>query len=289
MGLNLGTGVQMHAINSAKKRRPLPDVKPKAKFAHQESTIVLGYRDPVRLEELRDSSFRFELLSKTIRSTIAKGGLSNLWSINGAAKSSPSVLLNLLIEQATAEALPLIRRPMTPAECMNGCDFGFSDYEVIRQATNIATKHVRAQKVITRPYKINDGGSLILRDGRPVQGYEAMFRIVYPVQLTDDGKKIQEWDDPTAKCASGFDGKALPLSPKGDAEDVLIDAFMRAMLRDLLADYVGQEDAGWLLEYLDSKGNRRPFTDQERQRASRLITRLAEHETELRRFACLLT
>ena len=100
--MNNATNPQTRA---SKSKRPLRDRKSPHKHAHQDSTIVIG--------DWGESPFqvRYELLKKTIRTVILRGGLESLWMTDPTdGQRKPSTLLNDLIETATAEGLYLLRR-----------------------------------------------------------------------------------------------------------------------------------------------------------------------------------
>ncbi len=101
----------MYATNPAKSRtrkvRPLRDVQPLTRHAHQDATLVLGDYSEASIFEPR-----YDLLKTTIRKVILRGGLESLWTVDPQdGQRKPSALLNGLIEDATLSGLYLLRRP----------------------------------------------------------------------------------------------------------------------------------------------------------------------------------
>jgi hypothetical protein len=299
----------VHASNPrTRKRKPLRDVEPPRKHAHQDATLVLGdYSEP------SDFKPRYELLKKTIRTVILRGGLESLWLTDPeSGRRNPSALLNGLIEDATLSGLHLLRRPQITQrelpliELFEGDDYGqvkdealgltlpaFSDAELVREAKCIADGIVKQQKIIKRPYKRNEDGTPVLNDrGKPVKGYKCVgLRIEHPVQNRDkDDNLVNEWTDPTAGFVSGLDGRPVDGGRTTDYAQVAtnqqVAEFQRQLLHEVLAKHLGQDDSEFLLDYLNGRFPESPETTE---MAELLMLKLAPYRKELEQFRDLLT
>jgi hypothetical protein len=306
---NLLHGGLVHASNPrTRKRKPLRDVQPPRKHVHQDATLVLGdYSEP------SDFKPRYELLKKTIRTVILRGGLESLWLTDPeSGRRNPSALLNGLIEDATLSGLHLLRRPQITQrelpliELFEGDDYGqvkdealgltlpaFSDAELVREAKCIADGIVKQQKIIKRPYKRNEDGTPVLNDrGKPVKGYKCVgLRIEHPVQNRDkDDNLVNEWTDPTAGFVSGLDGRPVNGGRTTDYAQVAtnqqVAEFQRQLLHEVLAKHLGQDDSEFLLDYLNGRFPESPETTE---MAELLMLKLAPYRKELEQFRDLLT
>jgi hypothetical protein len=261
----------------SRKRKPLRDVQPIARHAHQDSTLVLG--DRLASPEFRK---RYELLKTTVRRVILRGRLFTLMP-----DDKPSALLNGLIEQATGEGLALLREPATATDWTNGSP-AFSDAEVVRAAKCIADKIVKAQKVITRKCKRDDAGNPILKDGKTVRGYQCVgLRIEHPIRNQDENPD-QPWTSPVDSFVVGMDGHTINGGRTTNYSQVgtqaMVSRFQRQMLHEVLEKYLG-EDADFLIDYLAGRYDS-PVADE---MAACLIECLKPHRDELEQFRDLLT
>lgn len=287
----------MHATNPTLHRRPLRDVTP-AKFAHQDSTIVIDW-DPQTPNDLFQT--RYELLKATIRQVIFRGGLESYWETNpktGVRK--PSTLLNDLIENATSEGLYLLRPQITASELLHSdmsdeviqlTRYPLSDAELVRQAKCIADKVVKSQKIIKRPYKRDEAGNLVLRDGKPVRGYKCVgLRTEHPVRNRDiNDNPVQGWSSPVDNFISGIDGRPInggQTTNYAYATDAMVNEIQRRTLREVLSEYLGRDDAEWLLDYTDG---RYPKSAEGDEMAEALTEKLKPYSAELEKFRSLLT
>lgn len=302
----------MYATNPAKSRtrkvRPLRDVQPLTRHAHQDATLVLGDYSEASIFEPR-----YDLLKTTIRKVILRGGLESLWTVDPQdGQRKPSALLNGLIEDATLSGLYLLRRPQITKRELPFVELfergsydqvkdsivsltlpAFSDAELVREAKCIADKVVKQQKIIKRPYKRDEAGNLILNDkGKPVKGYKCVgLRIEHPIQNRDiHDKPVNAWTDPTDGLVSGIDGRPVNGGRTTDyaqaATSQHVAKFQRQLLHEVLAKYLGQDDAEFLLDYLNG---RFPESDQTAEMAELLILKLAPYREELEQFRDLLT
>lgn len=282
----------MHATNPTLHRRPLRDVTP-AKFAHQDSTIVIDWANDL-------FQTRYELLKATIRQVIFRGGLESYWETNPTTgERKPSTALNDLIEAATGEGLCLLRPQITANELLHS-DMSdavlqlarpLSDSELVRQAKCIADKVVKSQKIIKRPYKRDEAGNLVLRDGKPVRGYKCVgLRTEHPVRNRDiNDNPVQGWSSPVDNFISGIDGRPINGGQTTNyayaATDAMVNEIQRRTLREVLAEYL-RDDAEWLLDYTDG---RYPKSAEGDEMAEALIEKLIPHKDALEKFRSLLT
>jgi hypothetical protein len=301
----------VHASNPrTRKRKPLRDVQPPKRHAHQDSALELTLAD---YSEASTFEPRYDLLKTTVRKVILRGGLESLWTVDPQdGKRKPSALLNGLIEDATSEGLYLLRRPQITqrelplVELFEGGSYdqvkdsvvsltlpAFSDAELVREAKRLADKVVKQQKIIKRPYKRDEAGNLILNDkGKPVKGYECVgLRIEHPVQNRDsDDKLLNAWTDPTTGFVSGIDGRPVNGGRTTDYAQVAtnqqVAEFQRQLLHEVLAKHVGRDDSEFLLDYLNGRFPESPETTE---MAELLMLKLAPYRKELEQFRDLLT
>jgi hypothetical protein len=301
----------VHASNPrTRKRKPLRDVQPPKRHAHQDSALELILAD---YSEASTFEPRYDLLKTTVRKVILRGGLESLWTVDPQdGKRKPSALLNGLIEDATSEGLYLLRRPQITqrelplVELFEGGSYdqvkdsvvsltlpAFSDAELVREAKRLADKVVKQQKIIKRPYKRDEAGNLILNDkGKPVKGYECVgLRIEHPVQNRDsDDKLLNAWTDPTTGFVSGIDGRPVNGGRTTDYAQVAtnqqVAEFQRQLLHEVLAKHLGQDDSEFLLDYLNGRFPESPETTE---MAELLMLKLAPYRKELEQFRDLLT
>jgi hypothetical protein len=301
----------VHASNPrTRKRKPLRDVQPPKRHAHQDSALELTLAD---YSEASTFEPRYDLLKTTVRKVILRGGLESLWTVDPQdGKRKPSALLNGLIEDATSEGLYLLRRPQITqrelplVELFEGGSYdqvkdsvvsltlpAFSDAELVREAKRLADKVVKQQKIIKRPYKRDEAGNLILNDkGKPVKGYECVgLRIEHPVQNRDsDDKLLNAWTDPTTGFVSGIDGRPVNGGRTTDYAQVAtnqqVAEFQRQLLHEVLAKHLGQDDSEFLLDYLNGRFPESPETTE---MAELLLLKLAPYRRELEQFRDLLT
>jgi hypothetical protein len=301
----------VHASNPrTRKRKPLRDVQPPKRHAHQDSALELTLAD---YSEASTFEPRYDLLKTTVRKVILRGGLESLWTVDPQdGKRKPSALLNGLIEDATSEGLYLLRRPQITqrelplVELFEGGSYdqvkdsvvsltlpAFSDAELVREAKRLADKVVKQQKIIKRPYKRDEAGNLILNDkGKPVKGYECVgLRIEHPVQNRDsDDKLLNAWTDPTTGFVSGIDGRPVNGGRTTDYAQVAtnqqVAEFQRQLLHEVLAKHLGQDDSEFLLDYLNGRFPESPETTE---MAELLMLKLAPYRKELEQFRDLLT
>jgi hypothetical protein len=301
----------VHASNPrTRKRKPLRDVQPPKRHAHQDSALELTLAD---YSEASTFEPRYDLLKTTVRKVILRGGLESLWTVDPQdGKRKPSALLNGLIEDATSEGLYLLRRPQISqrelplVELFEGGSYdqvkdsvvsltlpAFSDAELVREAKRLADKVVKQQKIIKRPYKRDEAGNLILNDkGKPVKGYECVgLRIEHPVQNRDsDDKLLNAWTDPTTGFVSGIDGRPVNGGRTTDYAQVAtnqqVAEFQRQLLHEVLAKHVGRDDSEFLLDYLNGRFPESPETTE---MAELLMLKLAPYRKELEQFRDLLT
>jgi hypothetical protein len=301
----------VHASNPrTRKRKPLRDVQPPKRHAHQDSALELTLAD---YSEASTFEPRYDLLKTTVRKVILRGGLESLWTVDPQdGKRKPSALLNGLIEDATSEGLYLLRRPQISqrelplVELFEGGSYdqvkdsvvsltlpAFSDAELVREAKRLADKVVKQQKIIKRPYKRDEAGNLILNDkGKPVKGYECVgLRIEHPVQNRDsDDKLLNAWTDPTTGFVSGIDGRPVNGGRTTDYAQVAtnqqVAEFQRQLLHEVLAKHLGRDDSEFLLDYLNGRFPESPETTE---MAELLMLKLAPYRKELEQFRDLLT
>jgi hypothetical protein len=282
----------MYAANPAKSRtrkvRPLRDVSPPTRHAHQDSRIVMG--DWNESPAFQD---RLELLKTTIRKVVLRGGLFSLMP-----DGKPSALLNDLIEGATHDGLYLLRRQITANELLHSdmsdeaielTFYPLPDRELIRRAKCIADKVVKSQKIISRRAKRDEAGNIIRDDkGRAKRGYKCVdLRIEHPVlQRDEDGKPTGAWTDHRDGQVSGIDGRPMNGGRSDSATNQQVANFQRQLLHEVLAKHLGQDDSEFLLEYLNGRFPESPETAE---MAELLMLKLAPHADELEQFRDLLT
>ncbi len=285
-------------MNASKPTRTLlRDVTPPATLAHQD-TIVIDW-DSQTPNDLFQT--RYELLKATIRQVIFRGGLESYWETNPKTDvRKPSTLLNDLIENATREGLYLLRPQITANELLHS-DMSdeaiqltrpLSDAELVRQAKCIADKFVKREKIIKRPYKRDEAGNLVLRDGKPVRGYKCVgLRVEHPRQNKDiNDNLVQGWSSPIDNFVSGIDGRPINGGRVTNyayaATDAMVNEVQRRVLREVLAEYLGRDDAEWLLDYTDG---RYPKSVEGDEMAEALTEKLIPHKDALEKFRSLLT
>jgi hypothetical protein len=290
----------MHAANPAKfrtRKAPLRDVKPKRSFYLK--------------DEINKTLPQYQLLIATVRKTLFGAHLPAWWTyesdpsdLDGKQRVSP--LMNDLIDTGVSQCSHLLRRGLTPREktFLQSVGDWHDDYatlvplpdsEVVRQAKAIAGKLARNTMIIRRPYKLDESGNRILdAKGQPKRGYQSEIRTAHPSQDKDpdNGELVESWTSPLANHAVGTTGNPVAANPtKGhdDATSQMVDLFMTQAFDGVLRDFLGEENAHWLLDYYSSIGNGQPKTDAERQRACSLMKILKDRQGDLRDFLCLLT
>jgi hypothetical protein len=160
------------------------------------------------------------------------------------------------------------------------------DEVIIKGAKSIAGKLIRDQKIIRRPYKLNEDGTRVLRDGMPQRGYAAEMRAVHPVQDKDeDGELISSWTPGHSAYAAGATGERVPAGDPNASNNQMLNKLQKNILCELLEKHLGQ-DAEFLLDY---HAGRFPESTQTTEMAELLMMKLAPYRTELEQFRSLLT
>ena len=226
-----------------------------------------------------------------------RGGLCSLMQ-----GEKPSALLNDLIEGATHDGLYLLRPQITASELLHSdmsdeaielTLYPLPDKELVRRAKCIADKVVKSQKIISRRCKRDAAGTIIRDDkGKAVRGYQCVdLRIEHPTHNRDlNGDIVQGWSSPVDTFVSGIDGRPINRGRTSDYANAATNAevvkFQKQLLHELVAKYLGQDDAEFLLDYHEG---RYPDSEQTSEMAELLMEKLAPYTDELQQFRDLLT
>jgi hypothetical protein len=213
--------------------------------------------------------------------------------------------MNDLIDTGVCQSSHLLRRGLTQGEKAFLQSVGdwnddydnlvpLPDSEVIKQATSLAGTLAREQMIIKRPYKLNPDGNRILdAKGQPKRRYQSQIKVAHPTQDKDpdNGEFLESWTSPLVNHAVGVTGKPVALNSQDydGATSQIVHLFMVQAFDEVLRNFLGEDDAHWLLDYYNSIGSGLPKSDAERQRACALMRVLREHQDELRDYLCLLT
>jgi len=236
-------------------------------------------------------------LKTTIKKVILRGGLYSLMP-NG----KPSAVLNGLIEQATYDGYKLLRPQITACELLHSdlsdaaielTRYPLPDKELVRSAKCVADKVVKSQKIISqRSERKRDEAGNLLREpnGRLQRKYKCVdLRIEHPTQARDeDGKPLRgEWTDHRDGQVSGMDGRPIRTTNYAYAADnAMVAECQRSLFLEVIAGYLGQEQAEWLLDYTNG---RYPTTPESDEVAAFLREQLMPYIKELEGFRDLLT
>lgn len=270
-------------------RKPLKDITPPR---------------PAFYLQTYDAYPQYELLIETIRKTLFQGGRFPAWltkEYDEQGRQRVSPWMNDLIDQGVQAGVSLLLQ-VTQKELSflkYLWDDGYEQFAdevltlpvqdevIIKGAKAIAGKLIRDQKVIRRPYKLNPDGTRVLRDGKPVKGYDAEMRAVHPVQDRDpDGKLISSWTPAHSTYAAGVTGERVSTGNPNASNNQMLNKLQKNILHELLEKHLGQDDAEFLIDY---HAGRFPESDETAEMAELLTLKLAPYRTELEQFRSLLT
>jgi hypothetical protein len=270
------------APTKTRKRKPLRDVKPRRSFHLQTYGTFPQY----------------ELLIKTIRKTLFGAHLPASWTYasdpNNPEKQQVSPQMNDLIEEGVSQSCYLLRQPKTVTDFTNGIPWGLSEDEIVKQAKSIAGKLARNQMDITRPYKRDAAGNLLRNDkGKPVKGYKRQMRIAeHTREETSHDEPLAPLVSPLQNYAVSVTGKTVSRGGTSTADyarastNEIMGEFQKKAFRAILAAYLGDDDAEWLLDYLDGIYPRSAESDE---MAEVFMLKLAPYADKLEQFRDLYT
>jgi hypothetical protein len=256
------------------------DSKPPARFAYLGANLVIDWETPLHREHPQ-----FDLLCKTVRRVLFRGNfpawLTTEYDKQGKARAS--AWMNDLIDEGVQNCMFLIAQ-ITSAEVsflkfVWGDDFTqfmdalppVDDQFIVKGAKAVTNALDKRQKIIRRPYKLNDDGTRVLDDNKPVRGYEAEMRVAHPTQKRKEGELVDDWTSPVSDAPCGMLGSRITDAFSAEAEMI---EYLDGLVRDCrIVAIIGQDGYDFLIDYYGRAPASRP-ADAEKARVFRLMEKL---------------